>query len=81
VAAAVRADCRTPRARRPGDRDLATVPGPGDGAAWHPAAPQVLVLGDEGFTRHFLDLAWELGRGRTPVLVSRSATTVGVIGR
>lgn len=44
-------------------------------------APQVLVLGDEGFTRHFLDLAFELWRGGILVPVSRSATTVRVPSR
>jgi hypothetical protein len=44
-------------------------------------APQVLVLGDEGFTRHFLDLAFELWRGGTLVPVSRSASTVRVPSR
>ncbi|MGH3788656.1 MAG: arabinosyltransferase domain-containing protein [Pseudonocardiaceae bacterium] len=39
-------------------------------------APELLVLGDEGFDRHFLDLGFEVWRGGTQVPVDRSATTV-----
>jgi arabinosyltransferase B len=41
-------------------------------------APQVLVRSDEGFSRGFLDLGFELQRGGTQVPVSRCATTVQV---
>ncbi|MGH3873673.1 MAG: arabinosyltransferase domain-containing protein [Pseudonocardiaceae bacterium] len=44
-------------------------------------APQVLVLGDEEFPRHFLDLAFEVFRGGTQVPTARSATTVRVPSR
>ncbi|MGH4010883.1 MAG: arabinosyltransferase domain-containing protein [Pseudonocardiaceae bacterium] len=43
--------------------------------------PQVLVLGDEGFPRHFLDLMFEASRGGTQVPTDRSATTVRVPAR
>jgi Mycobacterial cell wall arabinan synthesis protein/Arabinosyltransferase concanavalin like domain/EmbC C-terminal domain len=39
-------------------------------------APELLVLGDEGFSRHFLDLGFEVWRGGTQVPVGRSALTV-----
>ncbi len=39
-------------------------------------APELLVLGDEGFDRDFLDLGFEVGRGGTQVPVDRSATPV-----
>ncbi|MDQ4104625.1 MAG: arabinosyltransferase C-terminal domain-containing protein, partial [Actinomycetota bacterium] len=39
-------------------------------------APELLVLGDEGFSRHFLDLGFEVWRGGALVPVDRSATTV-----
>jgi Mycobacterial cell wall arabinan synthesis protein/EmbC C-terminal domain/Arabinosyltransferase concanavalin like domain len=39
-------------------------------------APEMLVLGDEGFSRHFLDLGFEVFRGGTQVPADRSATTV-----
>jgi arabinosyltransferase B/arabinosyltransferase C len=39
-------------------------------------APEMLVLGDEGFSRHFLDLGFEVLRGGTQVPAGRSATTV-----
>ncbi|HEY6422227.1 MAG TPA: arabinosyltransferase domain-containing protein [Pseudonocardiaceae bacterium] len=41
-------------------------------------APEVLVLGDEGFSRRFLDLAFEVFRGGTQVPADRSATAVQV---
>ena len=44
-------------------------------------APQVLVRSDEGFSRGFLDLAFELLRGGTLVPVTRCATTVQVPAR
>ncbi|MGH3815431.1 MAG: arabinosyltransferase domain-containing protein, partial [Pseudonocardiaceae bacterium] len=40
--------------------------------------PEVLVLGDERFPRHFLDLMFEVHRGGTQVPADRSATTVRV---
>ncbi len=43
--------------------------------------PEVLVLGDEGFPRHFLDLMFEVSRGGTQVPADRSATTVRVPSR
>ncbi|MGH3776260.1 MAG: arabinosyltransferase domain-containing protein [Pseudonocardiaceae bacterium] len=43
--------------------------------------PEVLVLGDEGFPRHFLDLMFEAFRGGTQVPADRSATTVRVPSR
>ncbi|MGH3753770.1 MAG: arabinosyltransferase domain-containing protein [Pseudonocardiaceae bacterium] len=39
-------------------------------------APELLVLGDEGFSRHFLDLGFEVLRGGTQVPADRSAATV-----
>jgi Mycobacterial cell wall arabinan synthesis protein/Arabinosyltransferase concanavalin like domain/EmbC C-terminal domain len=44
-------------------------------------APEVLVRSDEGFSRGFLDLGFELLRGGTLVPVSRSATTVRIPAR
>jgi arabinosyltransferase B/arabinosyltransferase C len=44
-------------------------------------APQVLVLSDEGFSRNFLDLGFEVWRGGTQVPVSRAATTVRIPSR
>ena len=44
-------------------------------------APEVLVRSDEGFSRGFLDLSFELLRGGTLVPVSRSATTVRIPAR
>lgn len=44
-------------------------------------APEVLVRSDEGFSRGFLDLGFELLRGGTLVPVSRCATTVRVPAR
>ncbi len=44
-------------------------------------APEVLVRSDEGFSRGFLDLSFELLRGGTLVPVSRCATTVWVPAR
>ncbi|MGH4024391.1 MAG: arabinosyltransferase domain-containing protein [Pseudonocardiaceae bacterium] len=41
-------------------------------------APEVLVLADEGFSREFLDLGFEVFRGGTQVPAARSATTVRV---
>ncbi len=41
-------------------------------------APEVLVLADEGFSRDFLDLGFEVFRGGTQVQADRSATTVRV---
>jgi arabinosyltransferase B/arabinosyltransferase C len=43
--------------------------------------PEVLVVGDEGFPRHFLDLVFEVFRGGTQVPADRSATTVRVPAR
>ncbi len=40
--------------------------------------PEILVLGDEKFPRHFLDLVFEVYRGGTQVPAERSATTVRV---
>ncbi|HKR49440.1 MAG TPA: arabinosyltransferase domain-containing protein [Pseudonocardiaceae bacterium] len=40
--------------------------------------PEVLVLGDEGFPRHFLDLMFEVHRGGTQVPTDRAGTTVRV---
>ncbi|MGH3902573.1 MAG: arabinosyltransferase domain-containing protein [Pseudonocardiaceae bacterium] len=40
--------------------------------------PEVLVLGDEGFERGFLDLMFEVFRGGSQVPTDRSATTVRV---
>ncbi|HET9254255.1 MAG TPA: arabinosyltransferase domain-containing protein [Pseudonocardiaceae bacterium] len=42
------------------------------------AAPEVLVLSDEGFGRGFLDLAFEVRRGGVLVPAGQSATTVRV---
>ncbi len=44
-------------------------------------APEMLVLGDEGFSRHFLDLGFEVLRGGTQVPADRSATTVRLPAR
>jgi Mycobacterial cell wall arabinan synthesis protein/Arabinosyltransferase concanavalin like domain/EmbC C-terminal domain len=44
-------------------------------------APEVLVRSDEGFSRGFLDLGFELLRGGTLVPVSRCATTVRIPAR
>ncbi|MGB6165870.1 MAG: arabinosyltransferase domain-containing protein [Pseudonocardiaceae bacterium] len=44
-------------------------------------APEVLVRSDEGFSRGFLDLGFELLRGGTLVPVTRCATTVQVPAR
>ncbi|MBV9163153.1 MAG: arabinosyltransferase domain-containing protein [Pseudonocardiales bacterium] len=44
-------------------------------------APEVLVRSDEGFSRGFLDLGFELQRGGTLVPVSRCATTVRIPAR
>jgi len=44
-------------------------------------APEVLVRSDEGFSRTFLDLGFELLRGGTLVPVSRCASTVRVPAR
>ncbi len=41
-------------------------------------APELLVVGDEGFSRHFLDLGFEVWRGGTQVPVDRSAITVRI---
>ncbi len=41
-------------------------------------APEVRVLADQGFSREFLDLAFENARGGTQVQADRSATTVRV---
>jgi arabinosyltransferase B/arabinosyltransferase C len=41
-------------------------------------APEVLVLGDEGFSRGFLDLGFEVFRGGTLVSADRSGTTVRI---
>ncbi len=41
-------------------------------------APDVLVLGDEGFSRGFLDLGFEVLRGGTQVPADHSATTIRV---
>jgi arabinosyltransferase B/arabinosyltransferase C len=44
-------------------------------------APEMLVLGDEGFSRGFLDLGFEVSRGGTLVPTDRSATTVRMPSR
>ena len=44
-------------------------------------APEMLVLGDEEFPRHFLDLGFEVFRGGTQVPADRSATTVRLPAR
>jgi arabinosyltransferase B/arabinosyltransferase C len=41
-------------------------------------APQLRILGDEGFSREFLDLGFEVDRGGTQVQADRSATTVRI---
>ncbi|MDQ3989247.1 MAG: arabinosyltransferase, partial [Actinomycetota bacterium] len=42
-------------------------------------APAVHLLGDEGFSREFLDLAFEVGRGGTLVQADRTGTAVRVV--
>jgi hypothetical protein len=44
-------------------------------------APEVLVLGDEGFGRGFLDLGFEVFRGGTQVPSDRTGTTVQIPSR
>lgn len=41
-------------------------------------APQLRILGDEGFSRDFLDLAFQPKQGGTQVQADRSATTVRI---